>query len=89
MAETGRITRAWECPCGHCTFTAEFIEGDLLVVTEKVDGRKCLYTQYVRPADWAHDIGLLDDGACPVCDGWEDGDGNPVRPSVHGWEVEE
>lgn len=87
--KVGRITRSWTCSCEcHSTWDAEHIHGDLLGVSEWDEERECVQFIRLDEGDYDRLTAELDAGACPICDGWEDGGGNPVRPFEFGEEIE-
>lgn len=77
--------RCWG-PCATCGCTVTALE-DFLLRVDFVDDLGVKWHQLIDCSDsegWEDNLELLDNGVCPVCDGWEDGAGDPVRPDRFG-----
>lgn len=77
--ENGNTDVEWTCECG-CRCVGIFDYDKLIGLNVIKDG----FIQSVTIDDEGQSLELLEGGACPVCDGWEDGNGNDVRPEYFG-----
>ncbi len=67
--------------CKKCGCTTDTNSFDTLVVTDKKGDHLGLVS--LGTGDHAYCVDELNNSACPVCDGWEDGIGNTCN--IDGW----
>lgn len=73
-------------PCPRCGASVSTIPGDPNILRVDLEESNVRYHQIVSVDDgeWDSSLQLLDRGACPCCDGWEDGTGYAVAPQHNG-----
>lgn len=81
--------QTWSCRCG-CRFHGVF-DWDVLIGIDACMKDECgnEFLQTIHIDDSQVALNLMNGGACPVCDGWEDGNGNPVIPLEYGYRLED
>lgn len=73
-------------PCPRCGASVSTLPGDPCILRVDLDVSNIHYHQIVRVDDEELEstLQVLDDGACPCCNAWEDGSGWMVCPEHNG-----